>query len=248
MTDKLIFKLAVIFICMVPINLIAAPKVVRVATENWIGYTNLDGSGFYLDTLQQIFPEPEWQLEIEFVPFSRVRYLLANQKVDMALGFYPDDNSATLYSDQPVEIDSVDIALTPELAAMWQGVNSLAYKKVQALLEYRFDELIAVPMYYEESINLLDLLNRVNQGRIDAVLDYKPAMLAKVAELTQPRQFVIVENVFSLEVYFVFSENKKGAELKGHFDKELQLLIDNGELDTMFKTYVGESADRLNGK
>ncbi|WP_083700195.1 ABC transporter substrate-binding protein [Shewanella sp. UCD-KL12] len=248
MNHKLFRGIAVLLFCCMPVQIIAAPTLVKIATDNWVGYTNLDGSGFYFDALKQIFPEPEWQLEIEFVPFSRVRYLIANQKVDMALGFYPADSSASLYSEQPIEVDSVDIALTPELAAMWQGVESLAYKKVQALLEYRFDELIAVPMYYEESVNLLDLLNRVNQGRIDAVLDYKPAMLAKVAELSHPRQFVIVENVFSLEVYFVFSNNSSGKNLKTHFDKRLEQLVESGELDKLFKVYVGEGADRLNGK
>lgn len=231
-----------------PINGLTEPTRINIATENWIGYTNHDGSGYYFDILRRIFPSAEWQLKIDIVPFSRVRYLLHHHKADLALGFYPDDKTYSIYSDLPIEVDTVDVAVTPELAALWQGIDSLAQKKVQALLDYRFDELIPVPMYYEESVNLLDLLNRVNQGKIDAVLDYKPAMLSKVAELSQPRQFVIIENVFRLEVYFVFSQTKKGERLKVHFDTELQKLIDSGELDQLFRHYVGENAERLSAK
>ena len=88
----------------------------------------------------------------------------------------------------------------------------------------------------------------MNQGKIDAVLDYKPAMVSKVAELDQPRQFVIIDNVFRLEVYFVFSNTDKGSKLKIHFDKELKKLIDTGELDRLFRDYVGEDATRLSLK
>ncbi|BAJ00090.1 conserved hypothetical protein [Shewanella violacea DSS12] len=244
----LIYKFLLMILITLPVQALAETPIIRVATDNWIGYTNLDGSGYYFDILKRVFPQGDWQVDIEIVPFSRVRYLLHQQKVDMALGFYPDDKVNSIYSDIPVEIDTVDIAVTPELAAMWQGVDSLAQKKVQALLEYRFDELIPVPMYYEESVNLLDLLNRVNQGKIDAVLDYKPDILSKVAELDQPRQFVIIDNVFRLEVYFVFSNTDKGSQLKIHFDKELKKLIDSGELDRLFRDYVGEDATRLSLK
>ncbi|AQS35395.1 amino acid ABC transporter substrate-binding protein, PAAT family [Shewanella psychrophila] len=245
---QLICRLILIVLSAIPINGLTEPTRIHIVTENWVGYTNHDGSGYYFDIVRRIFPAEEWQLKIDIVPFSRVRYLLHYNKADMALGFYPDDKTRSIYSDIPIEVDTVDVAITPELAALWQGIDSLAQKKVQALLDYRFDELIPVPMYYEESVNLLDLLNRVNQGKIDAVLDYKPAMLTKVGDLNQPKQFVILEDVFRLEVYFVFSQTEKGESLKMHFDRELQKLIDSGELDRLFRHYVGEDAERLSAK
>ncbi|MPY25339.1 transporter substrate-binding domain-containing protein [Shewanella psychropiezotolerans] len=246
--QQLICRLILIVLSAIPISGLTEPARIHIVTENWVGYTNHDGSGYYFDILRRIFPAEDWLLEIDMVPFSRVRYLLHHHKADMALGFYPDDKANSIYSDIPIEVDTVDVAVTPELAALWQGIGSLAQKKVQALLDYRFDELIPVAMYYEESVNLLDLLNRVNQGKIDAVLDYKPAMLTKVAELNQPRQFVIIEDVFRLEVYFVFSKTDKGELLKTHFDKELTKLIASGELEQLFRHYVGENAERLSAK
>lgn len=234
-----------IYLSWFPSQLMSAPQTIHLVTESWLGYTNEDGSGFYFDILKQVFPEKDWQLKIDIAPFSRVRYLLNHERADMALGFYAGDKTKAIYSSQPVEVDSVDIALTPEMAEVWNGLESLSFKKVQAMLKYRYDEFIDVPMYYEESSSLLEMLNRVNRGHIDAVLDYKPAMLDKVANLSQPRQFVILDNVFRTEIYFVFAKNEKGERLKAHFDIELQKMIDSGELDQLFHQYVGLDANRL---
>ncbi|MFT5234819.1 MAG: polar amino acid transport system substrate-binding protein [Shewanella sp.] len=228
-----------------PIQSISAPQTIHIVTESWLGYTNEDGTGFYFDILKQIFPEENWLVKIDIAPFSRVRYLLNHERADMALGFYAGDKIKAIYSEQPVEVDSVDIALTPEMAENWNGLESLSLKKVQAMLKYRYDEFINVSMYYEESSSLLEMLDRVNRGHIDAVLDYKPTMLAKVANLSQPRQFVIIENVFRAEIYFVFALNAKGRQLKAHFDIELQKMSDSGELDRLFRQYVGPDANRL---
>ncbi|WP_442802088.1 MULTISPECIES: substrate-binding periplasmic protein [unclassified Shewanella] len=243
--NKLIKSFPLLCLSWFPLQLIAAPQTIHIVTESWLGYTNEDGSGFYFDILKRVFPENTWDVEIDIAPFSRVRYLLNHERADMALGFYAGDKTKAIYSDQPVEVDSVDVALTPEMAKSWSGVESLSFKKVQAMLKYRYDEFIDVPMYYEESSSLLEMLDRVNRGHIDAVLDYKPTMLAKEAHLSQPRQFVIIENVFRTEIYFVFAENAKGQRLKKHFDIELQKLIDSGELDLLFRQYVGPNANRL---
>ena len=197
-----------------PIPLMCAPQTIQVVTESWLGYTNEDGSGFYFDILKIIFPEKDWKVAIEIVPFSRVRYLLNHDRADMALGFYDGDTTKALFSDQPVEVDSVDIALTPEMAEIWQGLESLSFKKVQALLEYRYDEFVDFPMYYEESSNLLEMLDRVNRGKIDAVLDYKPDMLVKAAKLTQPIQFLIKENVLRINFFLRSATIQKERESK----------------------------------
>ncbi|WP_394202738.1 substrate-binding periplasmic protein [Shewanella waksmanii] len=222
-------------------NSFATPIVVNVATEHLQGYTNHDGSGFYYDVLNRIFPAPIWQLNVQVLPFSRVRYLLKHERVHMGLGFYQGDMDNILYSKKPVEIDSVDVALSPKMAQHWRGINSLSNKKVLALLAYRFDDFIDVPMHYEESSDLLSMLNRVNDGKVDAVLDYKPSMLRLSNQLNRPRQFQIIEAVIKAPVFFVFANNSDGVVMKAHFDQYLAVLISSGELDRMFDVYVKEN-------
>lgn len=107
----------------------SAPISINVATEYLQGYTNHDGSGFYYDVLNRIFPQPMWQVNVQVLPFSRVRYMLKHERVHMALGFYRGDMANILYSAKPVEIDSVDAALSPQMAKTWQGISSLENKR-----------------------------------------------------------------------------------------------------------------------
>jgi len=233
------FIWSLLLLCLLPLKqAIAEPIAISIVGEEMSYYTNRDGSGYYLDLLRRVFPESEWQLNVDLVPFARSLYLLEHTRVDMALGVYLGDVSSPYYSREPVEVDKVDAAVTPELAAIWKDVSSLKQKKVLAMLEYRFDNFVDVPMYYEESSELLQMLNHVNTGRIDAVMDYKAEMELLASKLTHPRQYVIIENVISPAVYFVFAGTPKGERLKVIFDSKMDELIQSGEIDSIFHKYM----------
>ena len=233
------FTWSLLLLCLLSLKLaIAAPISISIVGEEMIDYSNRDGSGYYLDLVRRVFPEPEYQLKIDLVPFARSLYLVEQKRVDMGLGVYLGDVDGSYYSREPVEIDKVDAAVTPELAAMWKDVSSLKQKKVQAMLEYRFDSFVSVPMYYEESSDLLQMLNHVNLGRIDAVMNYKDEMEKLATKLSHPRQYVIIENVLSPAVYFVFPQTDKGERLKLIFDSKMDELIQSGEIDSIFHKYM----------
>ncbi|GAB1098886.1 MAG: hypothetical protein Sw2LagPseu_04230 [Shewanella algae] len=129
---------------------IAEPTKIQIATASWGGYTETNGEGYYFELLRRVFPEPEWQLEIQFVPFPRSLYMLEREQVDMVLGLYLGDISKGIYSAKKVETEVIDAAVTPELASVWQGMDSLTHRRVQALIAYRFFTLTQVPMHYQE--------------------------------------------------------------------------------------------------
>ncbi|MCL1043370.1 transporter substrate-binding domain-containing protein [Shewanella marisflavi] len=213
-------------------------EVIKVVTGNWPGYSTPDGDGYYLALMRKVFPTPQWQLQVDYVPFSRAIHMVKQQQVDVGLGFYIDEVNPEYYSDLPVEVDQVDAALTPELAAIWQDINSLKRKKVKAMLEYRYDTFIKVPMYYEEGSDLLQMLNHVNAGQIDAVLDYKRSLQGLASKLKRPQQYVIKENVLNPEVFFVFPQTEKGKRLKRSFNQAMLRLLASGELDRLFEAYI----------
>jgi hypothetical protein len=218
------------------------PIVINVVTATWEGFANADQTGYYFDIFQRIFPAPEWQLSVQFLPFSRTVYMLEHERADVLFSVYRGDIKRGLLSAHVVEMDSIDAAVTPEIAASWQGIESLSHKRVQDMLAYRYNMLTAVPMYYEESSDMLTMLNSLNFGRIDAVLDYKKEILALVPKLKTPQTFVIIQGVLKTEVYFAFANTDKGRMLKQHFDQEHKLLIDSGEQDRLFL----ETTEKLN--
>lgn len=207
---------------------------VSVVTDVWLGFSNEDQTGYYFEILKRVFPAPQWQLNVSFMPFARTLYIVDHQKADMVLSVYQGDLQDGLYSAQIVELDTVDVALTPEMAKNWTGVNDLKNKKVQAKLAYRFNKLVSVPMFYEESSSLLDMLNSLNTGRIDAVLHYEPSILAESKKLKNPMTFVIKRDAIVAETYFGFANTDKGQMLKLHFDREHAKLIETGEQARLF--------------
>ncbi|MCL2919404.1 substrate-binding periplasmic protein [Shewanella litorisediminis] len=213
----------------------AAPVEVRVVTAAWMGYANAQGEGYYFEILRQAFPSPEWQLKVTVVPFARSIQLLQHDKADIVLGVYQGDLRRGLYSDAAVEMDTVDVALTPAMARDWQGLESLNLRKVQAYIAYGFDRLIPYPMYYEESSSLSDMLQRLNDGRIDAVLDYRPGMENAAKLLDSRPNFVIVDDVVSAAVYFGFADTRFGESLKLRFDEAHQEAIASGLQQRLFE-------------
>lgn len=229
--------LTVICLCLVTFFTSAAPTspvVINLVTATWEGFTNPDETGYYFDILNRVFPAPEWQLNVQFVPFARTLYLIEHNRVDMILSVYKGDIKKSLLSEHAVEIDAIDAAVTPDIAASWVGIESLSHKKVQAMLAYRYNMLTPVPMYYEESSDMLTMLNSLNAGRIDAVLDYRKNILSLVPKLKEPQNFVIIQGVLKAEAFFAFANTEKGRMLKQHFDVAHKRLIDSGEQERLF--------------
>lgn len=207
---------------------------VRVVTAQWLGYADAQGEGYYFEILKRAFPEPQWQLNIMVVPFARSIQMLQHERADIVLGVYRGDLRRGSYSQYPVEMDKVDIAITPAMARDWQGLSSLTHRKVQAYLAYGFDRIIPHTMYYEESSSLEDMLARLNEGRIDAVLDYRPGLEAATRKIGEPVNYVIVDNVLNENVYFGFADTRFGSSLKLHFDSVHKQLIDDGVQERLF--------------
>lgn len=210
------------------------PVVINLVTASWEGFANSDETGYYFDILNRVFPLPKWQVNVQFMPFARTLYLIESGRVDMILSVYKGDVKSSLLSENAVELDSIDAAVTPQIAATWVGIESLSHKKVQAMLAYRYNLLAPTPMFYEESSDMLSMLNSVNAGRIDAVLDYKKNMEALIPELRAPQTFVIIQGVLSAETFFAFANTEKGQMLKHHFDIEHKKIIDSGEQDRLY--------------
>lgn len=210
------------------------PVIIHLVTATWEGFANPDQTGYYFDILQRTFPAPEWQLDVQFMPFARTLYLIESNRVDMILSVYKGDVKKSLLSEEPVELDSIDAAVTPQIAASWSGIESLSHKKVQAMLAYRYNMLTSTPMFYEESSDMLSMLNSVNVGRIDALLDYKKNLESLIPQLKEPQQFVIIQGVLNAEIFFAFANTEKGQMLKQQFDMAHKKLIDSGEQNRLY--------------
>jgi hypothetical protein len=188
---------------------------ITVVTDIWEDYTNEDETGFYLDVLREVFPFPQYNLIIQYLPYKRAIYMVEQGEADITTGVNPGDMPDKYLAMEYVEKDTVDMLVKKELAENWQGLKSLKNKYVVAKIGYNFENFFEVPVHYKEKTQLLNMMKMLRAGRVDAVLDYKNDLekLWDKAELTD--DYVIVERVIVNDAYYAFAD--RSLALKKHF-------------------------------
>ena len=217
-------------------------QTVKVVSEGWPDYTNEDFTGFYFDILRQVFPAPQWQLEIQIVPYKRAIAVIANGEADVTPGVYKGDLKKGLYSQHVLENDLVDAAVSHKVAANWQGISSLAGLSVVAKIGYGFDGLSDVKMKYKEKPSLKGMLQMLNSGRVAAVLDYQSGIVKTQQDAGIRPNYEIKTGVLTSAIFYGFADTKNGTMLKSHFDQRIAEMIANGELKALMVKSLGDDS------
>lgn len=227
---------------LMPLLLLAVISVVQandltIATESWDDYTNTDQTGYYFDLLAAAFPKAT--IKAQFVPFARSVAMIEAKQVVITLGVNRGDVEQALLSASPIEKDWIDVGISQELAATWQGITSLKNRKVAARNEYGFDSLVNFPMDYRELPKISSMVMQLQNGRVDAIMDYKEDILEVVTEKGLQPKFVVKEAVVSADTYFAFANNQVGKKAKAQFDTYMAAAIASGKIKELMKKSLG---------
>lgn len=212
----------------------SAPRSIKVVTD-----VELVATGYYYNLLHSVFDPHQIALDITYMPYSRAIQQLQKGKADVLLGTYPGFFDASWYSKYPVEIDTVDALISPQLNKQWQGPQSLQGKNIGAAFGYAYDQVFKLNANYREYRNIDSMLKMLASGRIDAILDYRVNILPAKKRLNFGKQFVLKQSIFTMPIYFVFYPSEHGLHHKTIFETEMAKLITNGELKTMITKYLG---------
>ncbi|GAK50396.1 hypothetical protein U14_01627 [Candidatus Moduliflexus flocculans] len=219
---------------------VSAAETVLVVTDEWATFSNKDGSGYYFDIIHAVYPSPQFDVKIEFLPYARSLMLAMEGKADIVLGIYDSDVPNTQRSTYPIEIDSVDALTTPDIAQHWKGLESLSGKRVMARTDYGFDEMLPADAIYSEYHSLPSIVKMLVAGKIDAVLDYEADIEPIREETGLTDKFVYVRDVINKYVYIGFSKSR--PELQQHFDQEYKKLYQSGKIREFILKNLGDDA------
>ncbi len=209
---------------------------INVYTDEWEGYTSRDGSGYYLDIINTIYPAPDYTVKINFVPFARSLEMVNTGKADIVLGVYKGDIDEKLISSkQYVEIDEVDLLAHKSFAKTWQGLTSLTNKRVVAKIGFDFNNVIEQPMKYSETTSLVGMMKMLKAKRTDAVIDYRADIKKSWEKADMNDDYVIINAIVTNETFFGFSA--QSGKLRSRFESELQVLIKSGKLREIAKKH-----------
>ena len=212
------------------------PTVVKWGTDVWPNYTNRDGTGFYHELLSAIYSEPQYSLRVDYFPWQRTLKNLATGEIDLT-GSLP--KSASFYQSKwPVINEDINVVLLNDdaLNSDYLSSNVGAYRA-----GYEDDVFYAalpksakgVPV--ESAEQALALLKK---GKVDYFVDLRSIITPLMdKEQTDQGSLVKVRTIGRYKLYWSFVYNEQGQRLKRHFDDQIEILRNNGVLQSMYEKY-----------
>lgn len=169
---------AIIFLAILLISpLSIAQKVTLTAVgDPWPVLLNpeIKQQGLLVQIVREALQTQGYELEMNFVPWSRAMVLIQKKRADLLIGaWYTEErNKYLLYSDV-IFSSSIRLIKNSESDFEFEGIPSLKGKRVGTILSYQYgDEFLRhVGIERITSDNLLNNIHNLLAGRIDLTLD-----------------------------------------------------------------------------
>jgi len=215
-------------------------KSILVVSEEWSGFVNAAGEGYYMDLLREIFPAHQYELDLKITPYARSLALAKSDKAHIVLGIWANEFPNERISHYPIEVDLID-AIVREKQLMVQGPSSFNGLRVLSRTGYGFDVLLDRPLSYTERIDVPAMLHMISNNRADVLLDYKQEITPALRR-SNYKNLKLVENVLSEFVVFGFCGSHECDELKRTFDARYTELYHTGFIDRSIRKHTGKGA------
>lgn len=210
----------------------AAEKDVLAVSEMWEDATNNDGSGFYWELIRKVY-EPEYKVQTETMPYARAVKFVQNQKADLWVGSYLDEETFPVYPKTAFDADTVS-GLYKNGTLASTDITSLKGKKIGFVLGYGYDEYLDFKIEKHEVKSRKIGLNLLNKGRIDVFLDARVEIENEVQNSGFDMAQYSLQPFLDLGLYMAFANTGKGQILADLWDKRLKEMHESGELKAIY--------------
>ena len=203
-------------------------------TDHWQGYTDYDGSGFYNELINQIFPEPEYVVDIQYYPWKRAVKNILQGTVDMTGAMHK--TPGLYHSERPVIIDRVVMvsrfadALNKDFLDNKLGAYRSGYED---MVFYPFLERATMGLEVEDSHKGIAL---IAMKKIDFYVGADSLIQQALIDRVDKSEYEITE-IGSFELYWSFALSERGLALKTTFDEQIENLREQGVLARLYNKY-----------
>jgi len=225
--------LSIIFAVLLFVTVCFAEEV-HVVSEMWEDCTNEDGTGLYFEILREIFPEPEYQLKLEIVPYARSVAMVQNKAADLYVASYYAETEGVLYPGKEMFFDADKVVAVYLKGMSFSGQADLTGKTVGWMRGYAYDEYLDVEVKPYEIDNRENGLKMVQHGRLDYFLGAQSDVEKIDAELMEDLE---VTHCLNLYLYYAFTDTEKGQELLRVYKEKYPELIESGKMKALFEKW-----------
>ena len=217
-------------------SIFAQPKNIKIATEEWKGYTNKDGTGLYFEIVNEIYRSTSIKLDIIFVPWARATKLVDDKQRDVLFGSY-NNLPGYLYPDYPLNTELSAVIFHKDTIPNWKGVKDLEGKKIAWVRGYDYQNYIESKLAWSEVKSTKQGLDMLLKGRVDVYMD----SLETLQKTIKSRNLDITKYEIKIglekNTYARFSNTKKSKQLIEIYNRNVKKMLKSGKSKEMYKKW-----------
>lgn len=199
----------------------------KVGLTHWVGYTNPDETGVYIELLKEIYANEK--LEFDFSTYNRMTNLFEQKNYDFVIGVAKEDIPSAFYPNWYLDYDYPINAYFLKSNINIADLSGLNGRVLSWFNGYDFHKYIEYEHDYYPVQTIDKAMSLLFNKRIDAFVDYEYNISEEYKS-----QLSYVEVLPARPIYLAFSNNKKGQELAATFDEIMQALRESGRLKALF--------------
>lgn len=209
----------------------AAPGQIRLVSEDWLEYTEEDGTGLAWDVMRKVFEPAGISVKPQSAPYSRAIGLVKRGEADAWVGSYKNENPENLYPRWHFDMDHIyalGMAEGPVPTAKDIGTYRLAWVR-----GYDYGRYLPNVTNFREVQRREGILPMLEHDRVDFYIDAFTEVDYVMDQAPQPQRFRRT-HIAELPLYLAFADNAAGKALRELFDQRMEQLVRSGELEPIF--------------
>jgi len=210
----------------------SVPKQVHLVSEEWLDYTNANGTGVAWDVLRKVFEPAGVKVVTQSAPYSRAVGLVKRGEADAWVGSYKGESKDNLYPRWHFDMDHIyalGLASKPAPTPSTVGQYRLAWVR-----GYDYASYLPSAHDYREIQRREGILPMLEHDRVDFYIDALTEVDYVLAQASEPARFR-KSHVAELPLYLAFANNGEAKALRELFDKRMAELVRSGELKPIFE-------------
>lgn len=205
---------------------------IRLVSEEWLDYTNADGSGLAWDIMREVFKPLDADVQVSIVPYTRSVGLVQRGEADAWMGAYLNEVTQGVvypqhYYDQD-QVCALTLAQKPKPTLETLGEFRLVWMR-----NYNFQRYLPNAQHYQEILKRGGILGMLDYSHADVFIDALPEIEQLLKDSQTPHKYALT-CLKKLPNYMGFTDSPRGRALAKFYDQRLPILIKNGTLRAIF--------------
>lgn len=212
----------------------ALPQEVRLASEIWPDYTDVEGRGMAWDVLRKVFEPAGVKVLAISVPYSRAVGLVKRAEADAWVGSYEQESNDYLYPRNAFDQDHIyalGLASLPVPSAATIGRYKLSWVR-----GYEYQRYLTDVKEFREVQRRDGILPMLELKRVDFYIDAQTEVDYVYNQARDKARFRRT-HIAELPLYLAFARTEQACALRALFDRRMDELIASGELREIFERW-----------